>query len=299
MKTSKKALAPFLSAIVIFGTVGLVRRAIPLSSAAIAAMRGIVGAIVLLTVLFIRQKRFDRSVTGKQTLWLILSGMMIGFNWILLFEAYCYTSVAVATLGYYMAPAIVLAVSPLLFGEKLTGRKIGCLFAALVGMAFVSGVIPGGIPSPSEAKGVLLSLAAAVLYAGDVLINKKLPDVPAMEKTVIQLAAAGLSVLPYAIFTGWGDAASMTTVAWILLAVLCLVHTGLAYLLYFGAIPSLPAQSVALLAYLDPIVAILLSALILKERMNLWEGIGAVLIIGALMVSEISRKTGKTKENGV
>lgn len=295
MKTSKKALVPFLSAIVIFGTVGLFRRAIPLSSAAIAAARGIVGALVLLAVLLIRQKRFTRSVTGKQAVWLILSGMMIGFNWILLFEAYRYTSVAVATLGYYMAPVVVLAVSPLLFGEKLTAKKIVCLLTALVGMAFVSGVIPGGLPSLSESKGILLSLAAAVLYAGDVLINKKLPDVPALEKTLIQLAAAGLSVLPYALFTGSCDAASMTSVAWILLAILCLVHTGLAYLLYFGAIPSLPAQSVALLAYLDPIVAILLSALILNEKMNLWESIGAVLIIGALMVSELNGKSKRAK----
>lgn len=295
MKTSKKALAPFLSAIVIFGTVGLFRRAIPLSSAAIAAARGIVGALVLLAVLLIRKKRLSRSVTGKQVFWLILSGMMIGFNWILLFEAYCYTSVAVATLGYYMAPVAVLAVSPFLFGEKLTAKKIVCLLTALVGMTFVSGVIPGGLPSLSESKGILLSLAAAALYAGDVLINKKLPDVPALEKTLIQLAAAGLSVLPYALFTGFGDAASMTSVAWILLAILCLVHTGLAYLLYFGAIPSLPAQSVALLAYLDPIVAILLSALILNEKMNLWESIGAVLIIGALMVSELNGKSKRAK----
>ena len=295
MKTSKKALVPFLSAIVIFGTVGLFRRAIPLSSATIAAARGIVGALVLLAVLLIRQKRFTRSVTGKQAVWLILSGMMIGFNWILLFEAYRYTSVAVATLGYYMAPVVVLAVSPLLFGEKLTAKKIVCLLTALVGMAFVSGVIPGGLPSLSESKGILLSLAAAVLYAGDVLINKKLPDVPALEKTLIQLAAAGLSVLPYALFTGPRDAASMTPTAWILLAILCLVHTGLAYLLYFGAIPSLPAQSVALLAYLDPIVAILLSALILNEKMNLWESIGAVLIIGALMVSELNGKSKRAK----
>ena len=158
---------------VVFGTIGIFVRYIPLPSAAIACVRGAVGALFLLCVMALKKTKPDVDGIKKNLLLLALSGGAIGFNWIFLFEAYRYTTVAAATLCYYMAPVIVIMASPFVFKEKMTVKKILCVLAALVGMVFVSGVAGSGLPEAGELKGILFGLGAAVLYAGVIMMNKK------------------------------------------------------------------------------------------------------------------------------
>ena len=66
-----------------------------------------------------------------------------------------------------------------------------------------------------------------------------------------------------------------------------LVHTGMAYAIYFGSMSHLKAQSIAVLGYIDPVFALLLSALVLHESLTVFGILGAVLIIGSALVSEI------------
>jgi RarD protein len=273
---------------VIFGTIGIFRRLIPLPSASIAALRGIVGAAFLLLLNAARRKKPDRAAIRGNLALLLVSGALIGANWIALFEAYQFTSVAVATLCYYMAPMFVIMFSPLVLGEKLTARKYICVALAVAGMVFVSGVLDlGGGGSP---KGVALGLLAAVLYASVIFINKRMKPMPAMDRTVVQLAAAGGVVLPYALLIGFGGTGGLTAGTILLLAVVCIVHTGLAYALYFGSVEGLPAHTLALLSYIDPVVAVLLSALLLKEAFTVWTALGAVLVIGAAVLGELPEK---------
>ena len=282
MNENRKSLYMLIGSMVIFGTIGVVRRYIPLSSAAIAAARGLVGAVFLLLLRLLRRKKLDRAAV-RANLWrLILSGAIIGFNWIALFEAYQYTTVAVATLCYYMAPVFVIMLSPLVLKDKLTARKGICAALAVAGMVLVSGVLDAG---GGSLRGVLLGLLAAALYASVILINKRMTPMPAMDRTVIQLAAAGVVVLPYAILTGGGgEALTLGTLG--LLAVICIVHTGFAYALYFGSMEGLPAHTIALLSYIDPVVAVVLSAVALDEPLTLWTMVGAVLILGAAVLGE-------------
>lgn len=281
----------FLAAMGIFGTIGLCVRHIGLSSAAIACCRGVLGSLFLLFVMLVTGKRFHRPAL-KRNLWLLLlSGAAIGVNWILLFEAYRYTTVATATACYYLAPVFLLAASPIL-GEKLTARKIVCLLAALVGMVFVSGVLEGGLPRLSELTGVLCGVGAAVFYATVMVLNQKLTPIPAYDKTVLQLSSAALVVLPYMLLTGGADVSAMTPTGWVLLVVVGIVHTGVSYALYFGAMGKLPATTVAVFSYLDPVIAVLLSALVLREEMTAWGIAGTVLILASALVSELpARKT--------
>ena len=287
MKDNKKSLYMLIGSMVIFGTIGVVRRAIPLPSAAIAAARGLVGAAFLLVLNALRRQGLDRAAV-RANLWrLLASGAIIGANWIALFEAYQYTTVAVATLCYYMAPVFVILLSPLVLGERLTARKGLCAALAAAGMVLVSGVLGGG---GGSAKGVLLGLLAAALYASVILINKRMKPMPAMDRTVVQLAAAGVVVLPYALLNGFGGTGGLTAGTILLLAVVSIVHTGLAYALYFGSVEGLPAHTLALLSYIDPVVAVLLSALLLKEAITAWTALGAVLIIGAAVLGELPEK---------
>lgn len=276
----------FLAAMGIFGTIGLCREYIGLSSPAVAFCRGALGCAFLLLFMLVTGKRFDRAAVKRNILLLCLSGAAIGINWVLLFEAYRYTTVATATACYYLAPVFLLLASPLI-GEKLNAKKLICIGAALVGMVFVSGVMEGGVPPLSELLGVLCGVGAAVFYATVMVLNKRLSPIPAYDKTALQLAMAAAVVLPYILLTGGADVSKMDALGWVLLVVVGIVHTGLAYTMYFGAMGKLPATTVAVFSYLDPLIAVLLSALVLREKMTPWGIAGTVLILVSAMYSEL------------
>ena len=278
---------------VIFGTIGIFRRYIPLPSSLVAMTRGLTGMLFLLLVMVLRKRGMNRTAVRRKLGLLCLSGAAIGVNWILLFEAYNYTSVATATLCYYLAPMFVILASPLVVGERLTAKKLICVLAALLGMVFVSGVLESGGGS-SDLKGVLLGLGAAVLYASVVLMNKQLGDVPAYDRTIVQLGSSAAVLLPYVLLTEDMGALTFTPGTIGLLLVVGIVHTGIAYALYFGSLMQLKAQTAAILSYIDPVVAVLLSALVLREHMSLLSGLGAVLVLGAAVVSELPSRRKKT-----
>lgn len=281
------ARAQIIAAMTVFGTIGIFVRYIHLPSSIIALVRGIIGAAFLLLALGLKRTRPDGAAIRKNLLLLCLSGAAIGFNWILLFEAYHYTTVATATLCYYFAPIFVTLLSPFLLGEGLTRRKILCVLAALGGMVLVSGLPQTGLPSLSEAKGILFGFGAAILYASVVLMNKKIAGIGAFDKTMVQLAAAAVVLLPYTLVTEDYSALSPTPLAIFLLVVVGVVHTGVCYTLYFASLAHLPAQTAALFSYIDPVVAILLSAFFLGEPMGLLGAVGAVLVLGSTLVSEL------------
>ncbi len=291
--TQRSALAALIFSMTLFGTIGLFVRWIPLPSATVALVRGVVGTVFLLVWMKLKGVRSDAAVVKKNLPLLCVSGAAIGFNWILLFEAYRYTTVSTATLCYYMAPVLVTLASPLVCREKLTARRLLCVAAAVLGMVFVSGAVPGGGLTAGQGKGVLLGLGAAVLYASVILMNKRIDGLDAAPRTMLQLAAAAVVLAPYVAFTGVTDPA----VGWgslpltlALLAVVGVLHTGFAYKLYFGSIQSLSVQTAAMLSYIDPVVAILLSALLLREAMSPLQALGAVLVLGSALAGELPGK---------
>ncbi len=287
MKSVNRAKLDLIIAVTAFGTIGIFVRYINLPSSVIAFVRGAVGAVFLLLLLYLRRTPFRWASVQPHWKLLALSGAIISFNWITLFEAYRYTTVATATLCYYMAPVFVTLASPFLFHEKLTPRKLLCVLAALCGMVFVSGVPQSGLPEAGEATGILLALLSAVLYASDVSINKFLDQVPACERTLVQLAVAALVMIPYILLTEDVAAMTLTPLGAVLLLIVGVFHTGWCYSLFFGSMTYLPAQTVVLFSYIDPIVAIFLSALLLKEPLG-WSGIlGAVLVLGSTLISEL------------
>ena len=279
-----------ITSLVIFGTIGIFRRYIPLSSALIAFFRGMIGALSLLLITLLLKKEKWQRIGAKKFIGLVITGAFIGINWILLFEAFNFTTIAKATLCYYLQPTIVLLTAPIFLKEKLTLKKILCAIAALVGMVLVSGVLRAGGTQSGDFKGVLLALSAACLYAAVIILNKKITDVNIYQKTTIQLFFAGVVLLPYLLITGDFKNLTLNANTVILLLIVCIIHTGLAYALYFGSMTALKAQTISLFSYIDPIVAMVVSAVILKEGIT-WEGIiGAVLIIGSAIVSEYERK---------
>ncbi len=284
-KTSRSR-SMLIGAMCIFSTIGLLRRYIPYESSFIALVRGFVGALFLALVMLAGRQSIDRNAVRSNGLLLLLSGAAIGFNWIFLFEAYRYTTVAVATLCYYLAPVIVILLSSVLLKEKLTRRELLCTAVSLLGMVLVSGVLDGAGSTAGQWKGIAFGIAAAALYAFAILMNKKMAPVAAYDKTVIQLSAASLALLPYVLLTGSLPVQMPSGIPLLLLLVAGVVHTGIAYCLYFGAMGDLQAHTIAMLSYLDPVIAVFLSLIVLGEPMSFLGGTGAVLILGSAYISE-------------
>ena len=284
-----RARLSLIASMCIFGTIGLVRRYLPVPSGFLAMARGLLGALFLLALVHLRGNRLDRDAIRPMLSRLLLSGAMIGFNWILLFEAYRYTTVAIATLCYYMAPVFILITVPFVLHERLTLRKALCILAALLGMALVSGV--SGSAGAVDWRGILCGLGAAVLYACVVIVNKFIRYVPAYNKTIVQIVTAGAVLIPYVIVVEGFSEVHFTPTVVLMLLLAGLVHTGCAYALYFGSIDALSAQTLALLSYLDPVIAILLSALVLRERMTGAQAIGAILILCAAVVAVLPERS--------
>lgn len=282
----KQGKLKLLGSMAIFGTIGLLRRYIPYPSAFVALVRGVVGALFLLAVVGLKKQAISWRSVRKNALLLLLSGAALGFNWIFLFESYNHTSVATATLCYYLAPILVILTSPIFFKEKLTRRKLRCAFGALVGTVAVSGLLDSGLPGVSELKGIGFGLAAAVLYACVMILNKKLRGIGPYDRTIAQLALASAVLLPYVLLTEDISQMAFSPLPLALLAVAGIVHTGVAYWLYFSSMGSLKAQTVAIYSYLDPILSIVLSMAVLKEPMSPAAAIGAVLILGSAILIE-------------
>lgn len=285
----KKAYTECIISMLIFGTIGIMRRLIPLSSSLLAFTRGILGGTYLVIYMAITKRKGEKT-ERKDMLLLILTGALIGLNWVFLFESYNCTTVSTATMCYYMQPVFVMILSPIFLKEKLTLRKALCALVSVVGMLFVSGVFGGAAITESDTKGIVYGLLAAFLYASVIILNKKTGKVDAYRKTAVELFAASVTILPYLLLTGDFTSVSLSLSSVLLVLVVGVFHTGIAYTMYFGSMKSLPAGSVAMLSYIDPVSALILSSLILGEKMTLPGWIGAGMIILSALVSECGRK---------
>lgn len=288
-KDNFKSYAALIGSMLIFGTLGVVRRYVPLSSAMLALCRGALGSVFLLLFVLVRGGKL-KLPERKTTLWLVLTGAIMGLNWMLLFEAYNYTTVAAATMCYYMQPTIVILLSPLVFRERLSGRKLACAAAAIVGMLFVSGVLSGGTGQVQDIRGIAFGLGAAALYAAVIILNKKVVVEDIYAKTVVQLAGAALVMIPYVLLTEGVPELTLTAADIGMVLLVGIVHTGITYALYFGSMQRLKAQTVAVMSYIDPVFALLLSAAVLHESLTPLGIVGAVLIIGSAIISETAKE---------
>lgn len=292
----KNAKVIYILAMLIFGSIGLFVRNIGLSSTQVALVRGVIGCVFLLAASLLLKQRLSRKAIRKNLLPLILSGIGIGFNWILLFQAYKYTTIANATLSYYFAPVFILFLSPLILKERLTVIKVGCILAAVAGMFCIVG--SSGGTGAGDIIGIGYGLLAAILYAAVVITNKFFKGLSGLETTLVQLCAAALVLVPYTLLTEEVRIFSLDTKSTVLLLIVGIIHTGFAYLMYFTAIRHLNGQTIAVFSYIDPISAVILSSLLFQEPMTLLQILGGILILGATLICELSGRDKRAEKEG-
>ena len=138
-----------------------------------------------------------------------------------------------------------------------------CAAVSFLGIVFVSGVIPKGPSGIQDRSGILFGIGAACFYAIVVILNKKIENVDGFSRTFLQLSSAALLLMPYLLAANEFDRLMLDGKAWALIAMVGILHTGLAYVLYFGSMTYLKVQTVAALSYLDPITAMFVSAFVL------------------------------------
>ncbi len=284
-----KSKTQLVLSMLVFGSVGIFVRYIDMPSSLISVVRGFLGFLILLLYALLSRKKISLADIKSNLFLLILSGAFIGLNWIFLFESYRYTSVAVSTLCYYTAPVFMIILSAVILKEKLSVKKIICVAVSLFGMVLVSGVFGAGM-NITQVKGVAFALCAGLIYAFIAVFNKKFKPISPNDRTLVQLFAACVVILPYSLLNKELNFAGISLHQIVLLIAVGVIHTGFAYLLFFDSVKNLPAQTTAVLSFIDPITAVILSALILKEKLNIFTVIGAVLIIGSSALSEISFK---------
>jgi RarD protein len=281
-----KSKIQFILSMIIFSTIGLVVRYIDLSSSERALLSSFIGCLFLLLIFFMIKKKISWNLVKSNALFLILSGIALGGNWIFLYQSYDHTTIANATLGYYFAPVFVMILSPFVLREQLSIKKIVCIGVAIIGMLMIVG--EGVSASRSDdILGLSFGLIAAAFYAALLLLNKFIKDMGKLELTIIQLGTTTLLLMPYVFLTsGFGIfEVSSSSIPFIL--ILGIINTGIGFWLFFSGMEKLKGQSIAMLSYVDPFVAILISAFILQEQMTIVQMLGGVLLLGSTFVSEI------------
>ena len=274
----------------VFGTLPVFVKNIPLSSAEIALYRAVLAAVLTGIYIAAAKKNAEFKRIRRELPMILVSGAAMGINWILLFEAYRYTSVSVATLSYYFAPVIVIIACPFLFRERLTAKQIFCFVMATAGVVLITGV--GGLGG-SDLKGIALGLSAAVFYASVILLNKRIRTVDGINRTFIQFIAAAAVLLPYTAAGGF-HLMSLDFAGTLNLLAVGFIHTGVTYCLYFSSVTGLTGQQAAVLSYIDPLVAVVMSVTVLGESITPLQAAGGLMILGFTLLNEVRIKTNRT-----
>lgn len=289
MKIQINAKIMLIISMVIFGTLGIFTRNIAISSGELALYRAILAAVLIFVYLIVTKQKTDFRSIKKELLLLLLSGTAMGINWILLFEAYKYTTISAATLSYYFAPVIVIVACPILFKEKLSSRQMICFLMSALGLVLITGI--GDLRNDNDFIGILFGLGAALFYAAVILLNKFIKNVEEIYRTFLQFISAIVILIPYVKMTSGVTLGNLNFTGWVNLLIVGFIHTGITYCMYFSSLKELPGQKAAILSYIDPLVAVLISVAILGETMTIWQAIGGVFILGFTLWNEISPET--------
>lgn len=282
----KNAKSMMIASMAIFGTLGVFTRNIAVTSGELALYRAILAISLIAVYLVCTKQNINLKASKKELVLLLFSGAAIGINWILLFEAYKYTTISAATLSYYFAPVIVTVICPILFHEKLTGKQIFCFIMSTLGLIMITGT--SNIRDKRDFIGILFGISAAIFYAAVIILNKFIRNIDGIHRTFLQFLSAIIILVPYVLLTSRIHLGNLAIKGWGNLLIVGLFHTGITYCMYFSSLKELAGQEASILSYIDPLVAVLISVLILGETMSIAQAIGGTLILGFTLWNELT-----------
>lgn len=286
----------FILSMVIFGTLGVFVRYIDLASSEIALLRGFIGSLFLLTIIYFTKQKISWYTIKNNVAVLLLSSFALGCNWIFLFQAFKYTTIANAALSYYFAPVFVIIMSPIVLKEKITLKKAVCTAIAVLGMFFIVQNRGGNDAEYNHLLGILNALIAAAFYATLMLTNKFIKNMNGLETTLLQVSLATIMLLPYVFITEGVNLFLIRGLSVVYIIILGVIHTGVGFYLFFSGMKGLKGQSIAALSYIDPVTSLFASFIVFGENIIALQIIGAVLLLGSTFISEISKTCDHPKK---
>lgn len=282
----KREYVKYILCLLLFGSNGIVASRIALSSYEIVYLKTGIGFLLLLLLFLLGRQKWQIKRHPKEMVYVALSGIATGFCNIFLYEAYQQIGVSISSLLYYCGPVIVMALAPICFREKLIPAKCLGLGAVLLGLVLINGFAAQEGKAPF---GLFCGMMAAVMYAIMVISIKKTVYIAGMEKVCFQTLFSFLTVAGF-LFFRQGLTVVVPAGSWQPILLLGLVNTGIGCYLYFSSIGRLPVQTVAVCGYLEPLSAVVLSAVLLGEAMGGLQLVGGVLILGGALFAELSGK---------
>ncbi len=272
----------YFISVFLYGTLGFFLAFIDVNSEFVVFCRGTLGCLFILVLLAIKKQKLDIEAIKKNFVYLVICGISLGLNEIFLFMGYKY-AVSLASLGNYTAPITIIIISAILYKDNLSLKQILCILASFVGVVLLSGVLTG---TSSDIRGLIFGLCGSIGFVTLVFMNKKLKDIGPYDKTIIQLLFSSLTTLPL-IFINKSYLISYDIKTVSILLMLGIIHTGFAYSLYFDSINTLSPVKIAVIGYVEPVMSVLIGALFLNESMDIYAIIGAILILGSAIISEL------------
>lgn len=289
----RKSSLKIIGAMLIWGSLGIFVKNINLNSTEIAFSRAIVGSVFIFMInklYFKKPIAASLKTSDKKSIFiLILLGLLLGLNWVFLFQSYKYTTVGNGTLIYYLAPAFTILLSPIVTKERIKLRSLISVFVAIAGLALILVANGGSSGEYNHVKGMLFALAAAIVYALIVLMNKKLKDIDDVIRTLIQMSLSIIILLPMIVSKGGFKVEDRFSL--LMLLFVGVVHTGIAYMLYFSSFKDIATDKIAVLSYIDPVSSVIFGAIFLSENISINTIVGGILILGSSFISNYPKSS--------
>ena len=282
-----------------FGTIGFVMHFIPLSSAVAVFYRALIGGLFIIIMCLISKIEIGIKTMIDNFFILIITGFFMSLNWVFQFEAFRVSSIAIGTVCYNTMPIFLLIIASFVFKESITVKNVICILIATIGIILVSNVINTGIQS-NQVLGCIYGIIGAILYALIVIYNRKLNNIKTHDKIIFQFIFSSIIMVIYilliqkqSIFFESNLDTRTKMIGLISLLILCLFHTGFCYIHYFNAVSNLKAETVAIMTYIDPVVALFLSYFVLKEKTTNLQLFGALMILASTFINQVTTKQNK------
>jgi len=266
-----------ISAMVLAGSIGVFVVESGEAALTVVFYRCLIGGLTLLIYCLFANWNDFAQLTLHNILMMGLSGLTMAANWVMFFMAYSHASISMVTTVYHVYPFVLLFASAMIFSEKITARSIGWSICAFLGVVFVARGTGQG--AEMSVAGLGLTMAAMTCYAATLLITKHLAKVPASLLSLVQLLVGALALLPLVAVAGL----RIDSNSWGLLLTIGVVHTGLLYVLLYGAVQSLETDRLAILSFLYPLTALIFDVAVYGVRPDWIQGTGIALITFAVL----------------
>lgn len=289
------ALVQIVVAMCGWGTIGVFVLQAHAAPITIVFLRCAFGAVTLAAVGIPFRYLTTRGLTRRTLPVIVGSGLSFVGSWVFLFAAFQLTSLTVATVVYHMQPFFVLLIGAVVLRERIGRAKVLWILAAFGGLVLATNVIPKLMDGRLDGRyllGVGCALVTAVLYGTGVMTARSVRGVHPSMVSLLQCLVGVVVLLPLAHLASvhWGSG------GWLWILVMGVVHTGLLYTLLYSALPRLSTPTVAVLAFLNPLVAICCDYVVYGHRPGPLQLVGVLAIVLASVA--VARDRGDRRRAG-